>query len=506
MLKKIIKISLIFLTALTILALILGFVGSFSVEEKNSDGPGEEPEEIISPVAISPDGYWIIDGVKTEYRAVGLDGKDGADGQDGKDGTNGTDGADGADGKDGTNGTDGLTPYIKDGYWWIGDTNLNVKAEGVDGEDGRDGKDGTNGTDGKDGTNGTDGLTPYIKDGYWWIGDMNLNVKAEGVDGEDGQDGKDGTNGTDGKDGTNGTDGKTPTFKLENGNLYVSYDNGSSWSDLGRVQGADGEDGKDAVELCEHRDANDDGLCDKCGMSYEDGEDDLTAQYTLYFMVDDDVYHTCTVTAQSVVTFPEAPYKSGYVFIGWYYNENGVTKQFYSNTLLSLRLTRDLTLKAVFSTNEDYYSGQVGAEGSYPKISEIVKVNVPGNISSEVQTFTIKRLDVDLDVLYYTDGFYGDNCSIQRNDVYYMIPLTTTARDSYLYEVKIFFNSAYYNAYKEDIRASYGQVGFDDANCCVIISYHSNEEIDSSVVTDYIMGDIPRSWIKSMEIYTATEE
>ena len=66
--------------------------------------------------------------------------------------------------------------------------------------------------------------------------------------------------------------------------------------------------------------------------------------------------------------------------------------------------------------------------------------------------------------------------------------------------------SDYYNAYKEDIRASYGRVGFDDANCCVIISYHSNEEVDSSVVTDQITGDIPRSWIKSMEIYTATEE
>ena len=30
----------------------------------------------------------------------------------------------------------GDTPYIKEGYWWIGNTNLNVKAEGVDGIDG----------------------------------------------------------------------------------------------------------------------------------------------------------------------------------------------------------------------------------------------------------------------------------------------------------------------------------------------------------------------------------
>lgn len=33
---------------------------------------------------------------------------------------------------------------------------------------------------------GEDGLTPYIQDGYWWIGDQNTGVKAEGEAGETG--------------------------------------------------------------------------------------------------------------------------------------------------------------------------------------------------------------------------------------------------------------------------------------------------------------------------------
>lgn len=37
----------------------------------------------------------------------------------------------GKDGKDGADGKDGETPYIKDGYWWIGETNTNVKAGGI---------------------------------------------------------------------------------------------------------------------------------------------------------------------------------------------------------------------------------------------------------------------------------------------------------------------------------------------------------------------------------------
>ena len=41
-------------------------------------------------------------------------------------------------------------------------------------------------TNGANGKNGVDGETPYIKDGYWWIGDSNTNVKAEGTGGKEG--------------------------------------------------------------------------------------------------------------------------------------------------------------------------------------------------------------------------------------------------------------------------------------------------------------------------------
>lgn len=72
---------------------------------------------------IGEDGYWYKDGEKTEWKAKGENGKD------------------------------GLSPVIKDGYWWIGESNTGVKAIG------------------------SNGLTPYIKNGSWWIG--------EGVDAEE---------------------------------------------------------------------------------------------------------------------------------------------------------------------------------------------------------------------------------------------------------------------------------------------------------------------------------
>ncbi len=52
-----------------------------------------------------------------------------------------------------------------------------------------------------------------------------------------------------GKDGEKGEDGKdaiTTKFKIEDGFWYVSYDDGASWSRLGKANGEDGKDGKDA--------------------------------------------------------------------------------------------------------------------------------------------------------------------------------------------------------------------------------------------------------------------
>lgn len=167
----------------------------------------------------------------------GKDGKDGQNGADGKDGVDGKDGQNGTDGKDGVDGKDGSTPIIgvkqdTDNiyYWtlngeWLLDANGNkIKAQGTDGKNGQDG---ATGTDGKDGVNGADGKDG--KDG------------ANGTDGKDGEDGKDGVNGADGKDGI------TPQLKIENDYWYISYDNGATWTQLGKATGEDGKDGENGI-------------------------------------------------------------------------------------------------------------------------------------------------------------------------------------------------------------------------------------------------------------------
>lgn len=94
---------------------------------------------------------------------------------------------------------------------------------------------------GKDGQDGEDGTTPTIgvkqdADGvYYWT----LNGEYIVVDGEKIQ--------AEGKNGTNGINGTTPQFKIENDYWFISYDNGTNWTQLGKATGEDGKDGEDGV-------------------------------------------------------------------------------------------------------------------------------------------------------------------------------------------------------------------------------------------------------------------
>ena len=103
---------------------------------------------------------------------------------------------------------------------------------------------------GKDGADGVDGNTPVIgvkkdTDGiYYWTLDGEFIV----VDGQ-----KIKAQGTDGNNGADGSDGVTPKLEIQEGYWWISYDNGTNWSQLGK---ATGEDGKDADSIKITQDEN----------------------------------------------------------------------------------------------------------------------------------------------------------------------------------------------------------------------------------------------------------
>lgn len=73
------------------------------------------------------------------------------------------------------------------------------------------------------------------------------------------------TNGTNGAD---GKDGVTPQFKVENSVLYVSYDDGTSWTSLGSVKGDKGDTGNGVASI---EKTKTEGNVDTYTITYTDG-------------------------------------------------------------------------------------------------------------------------------------------------------------------------------------------------------------------------------------------
>ncbi len=178
-------------------------------------------------------------------------------GQDGKDGQNGQNGADGKDCSTPVIGvaqdTDGVYYWTLNGEWLLDDNGNKLPVSG------KDGQNGTNGSNGQDGT--------------------------DGKDGQDGEDGKDGADGQDGKDGI------TPQLKIEDGYWYISYDNGATWTQLGKATGDDGQDGKDGA----------DGADGKDGQNGADGKDGQDGDSMFQSVTQDENYVYFTLADGTVI-------------------------------------------------------------------------------------------------------------------------------------------------------------------------------------------------------------
>ena len=170
------KLLLIVLSILTCFCMAIGLTAC------GKDGQSNTPT-----IEIGSDGYWYINGTKTDYKASGEkgeqgekgdkgdSGEQGEQGEKGDSGEKGSDGVNGSDGKDGKDGVDGKTPEIKigeNGNWFIDGVDTNVKAQGEKGDkgdSGEKGSDGVNGSDGKDGVNGKSAYEIY-KEKYGYEG------------------------------------------------------------------------------------------------------------------------------------------------------------------------------------------------------------------------------------------------------------------------------------------------------------------------------------------------
>ena len=282
----------------------------------------------------------------------GQDGKDGADGKDGQNGQNGADGKDGSTPVIGVaQDTDGVYYWTLNSEWLLDDNGNKLPVSG------KDGQNGTNGSNGQDG--------------------------ADGKDGQDGEDGKDGADGQDGKD---GKDGVTPQLKIEEDYWYISYDNGATWTQLGKATGEDGKDGADG----------------KDGQNGADGKDGQDGDSMFQSVTQDENYVYFTLADGTVIKIAKGNSNdqpnSEFIFTITY-NPNGGDGVMPIDTFY-YGMTRNLKNCEYTKKGHRFIGWNSNANGTGASYTDSHQVTIDKNITLYAQWQEYEAIDLGLSVLW----------------------------------------------------------------------------------------------------------
>ncbi len=173
----------------------------------------------------------------------------------------------------------------------------------------------------------TDGVYYWTLNGEWLLDDNGNKLPVSGKDGQngangsngqDGADGKDGQDGEDGKDGADGKDGVTPQLKIEDGYWYISYDNGATWTQLGKATGEDGKDGQNGSNGTDGKDGKDGQDGDSMFQSVTQDDD-----YVYFTLADGTVIKIAKgsgsnnqLSNEDIIVFRDLAVKSGLLKLG----------------------------------------------------------------------------------------------------------------------------------------------------------------------------------------------
>ena len=237
------------------------------------------------------------------------------------------------------------------------------------------------------GKDGADGNTPVIgvkkdTDGiYYWTLDGEFIVA-------DGQKIK--AQGTDGNNGADGSDGVTPKLEIREGYWWISYDNGTNWTQLGK---ATGEDGKDADSIKITQDEN-----------------------NVYFELADGTVITISKTGQSadpnIIQFEDALVKA-ICITNWDKNEDGALS--YEEAAAVTTIGTEFSEKGIYAFNElQYFTGLTSIPNdAFLNCNELLSIKLPDNIISiNVAAFrgcaSLKKIHIPANVeSIKLQAFYG---------------------------------------------------------------------------------------------------
>ena len=264
-----------------------------------------------------------------------------------------------------------------------------------------------NGKDGADGNTpvigvkkGTDGIYYWTLDGEFIVAD-GQKIKAQGTDGNNGAD---------------GSDGVTPKLEIREGYWWISYDNGTNWTQLGK---ATGEDGKDADSIKITQDEN-----------------------NVYFELADGTVITISKTGQSadpnVIQFEDEAVKA--ICVGyWDFDNDGELS--YNEAAKVTDITNVFRGTNISTFNEfQYFTGLTEvSKYTFTGCDDLIRIIIPQNVNIiDEHAFAncTNLARITLNTSLTTIGIYAfGNCSSLKTIT---IPSSvTTIRGSAFYLCKI---------------------------------------------------------------------
>ena len=264
-----------------------------------------------------------------------------------------------------------------------------------------------NGKDGADGNTpvigvkkDTDGIYYWTLDGEFIVVD-GLKIKAQGTDGNNGAD---------------GSDGVTPKLEIREGYWWISYDNGTNWTQLGK---ATGEDGKDADSIKITQDEN-----------------------NVYFELADGTVITISKTGQSadpnVIQFEDEAVKA--ICVGyWDFDNDGELS--YNEAAKVTDITNVFRGTNISTFNEfQYFTGLTEvSKYTFTGCEDLIRIIIPQNVNIiDEHAFAncTNLARITLNTSLTTIGIYAfGNCSSLKTIT---IPSSvTTIRGSAFYLCKI---------------------------------------------------------------------
>ncbi len=164
-------------------------------------------------------------------------------------------------------------------------------------------------------------------------------------------------------------------------------------------------------------------------------------EFKINFMVDNAIYYSINTSGNETLSLPDDPTKNGYIFDGWYWDNNVWQRPFTANSLLNEPLKNNMCVYAKWDTDNSPKGTQANFEGFTKEDETTYSISISNaietlNMSNIVQVSNTSSWKLTTDI-QGTNIVPSKIATLNAGDNTYYILVTANNDDVCLYTLKI---------------------------------------------------------------------